>query len=54
VHCIARDGTLLGKILTGTTVANVTFGGRHRSRLFICAGTNLYAVYTNTRGVLVP
>jgi gluconolactonase len=54
VHCISRDGTLLGKILTGATVANVTFGGRHRSRLFICAGTTLYAVYTNTRGVLVP
>ncbi len=54
VHCIRRDGTLLGKILTGSTVSNLTFGGRHRSRLFICAGTSLYAVYTNTRGITVP
>ncbi len=54
VHCIARDGTLLGKILTGTIVANLTFGGRHHSRLFMCAGTTLYAVYTNTRGVSWP
>lgn len=54
VHCIARDGTLLGKILTGSTVANLTFGGRYHSRLFICAGTTLYAVYTNTRGVSWP
>jgi gluconolactonase len=54
VHCIARDGTLLGKIITGGKVSNVTFGGRYRSRLFICAGTVLYAIYTNTRGVVVP
>jgi gluconolactonase len=54
VHCIARDGTLLGKILIGTTVSNITFGGRHSSRLFICAGTSLFAVYTNTRGVTAP
>jgi len=54
VHCIARDGTLLGKILTGTTVSNLAFGGRHRSRLFICAGTRLCAVYTNARGAAVP
>jgi gluconolactonase len=52
VHCIARDGTLLGKIVTGCTVSNVAFGGRYRSRLFICAGARLYAVYTNTRGVV--
>ncbi|HQT89880.1 MAG TPA: SMP-30/gluconolactonase/LRE family protein [Acidiphilium sp.] len=51
VHCIGRDGTLRGKILTGGVVANLTFGGRHRSRLFICAGSTLYAIYTNTRGV---
>lgn len=54
VHCIARDGTLLGKILIGATVSNLAFGGRHRSRLFICAGTSLCAVHTNTRGVVVP
>ncbi|HUO21741.1 MAG TPA: SMP-30/gluconolactonase/LRE family protein [Caulobacteraceae bacterium] len=54
VHCIAPDGTLLGKIRIPETVANITFGGRHRSRLFICASTSLYAVYLNRRGVQTP
>jgi len=54
VHCLAPDGTLLGKILVPETVANLTFGGRHLSRLFICAGQRLYAIYTNTRGAARP
>ncbi len=53
VHCISPDGELLGKILVPFTVANLAFGGRHRSRLFICAGQRLYAIYTNTRGALL-
>lgn len=51
VHCLSPDGELLGKILTGGTVSNIAFGGRHLCRLFICAGTRLMAIYTNTRGV---
>jgi gluconolactonase len=51
VHCIGPDGALLGKILVPGTVANLTFGGRNLSRLFICAGPALYAIYTNVRGV---
>jgi gluconolactonase len=54
VHCLSPDGELLGKILTGGTVSNIAFGGRNRSRLFICAGTCLYAIYTNTRGAERP
>jgi gluconolactonase len=54
VHCIHPDGTLLGKILTGATVSNLTFGGRNRSRLFICASHRLLAVYTNVRGAERP
>ncbi len=54
VHCIDPDGTLLGKVLTGDTVANLTFGGRNRSRLFICASHRLMALYTNVRGAQVP
>lgn len=54
VHCIAPDGRLLGKILVPHTVSNLTFGGRNRSRLFICAGQRLFAIYTNTRGCAVP
>jgi gluconolactonase len=54
VHCIAPDGTLLGAIVTGVTVSNVTFGGRNRSRLFICASHDLMAIYTNVRGAQLP
>ena len=54
VHCIDPDGTLIGKILTGETVANLTFGGRNRCRLFICASHRLMAVYTNVRGAESP
>ena len=54
VHCVHPDGTLLGKILTGGTVANLTFGGRNHSRLFICASHSLMAVYTNVRGAQRP
>ena len=54
VHCLSPDGELLGKILTGATVANLTFGGRGRSRLFICASHTLMAIYTNVRGAQRP
>jgi gluconolactonase len=54
VHCYAPDGALIGKILVREAVANVVFGGRHRSRLFIAASTSLYAVYTGTRGAAWP
>jgi gluconolactonase len=54
VHCISPDGELLGKILTGRTVSNVCFGGRNRSRLFICASHTLMAIYTNVRGCVRP
>ena len=54
VHCIDPQGTLLGKILTGVTVSNIAFGGRNRSRLFICASHSLMAIYTNVRGATWP
>jgi gluconolactonase len=37
-----------------STVANLTFGGRNRSRLFICAGRALYSIYVNKRGAQRP
>ena len=49
VHCIAPDGSLLGKILIPEAVANVCFGGAKLNRLFICGTTSLYSVYLNTR-----
>ncbi len=54
VHCIAPDGTLLGRIKVPCTVSNVAFGGRNRARLFICGGHTLFAIYTNQRGAQRP
>jgi gluconolactonase len=54
VHCISPEGEMLGKILTGCVVSNVAFGGRNRSRLFICASQQLLAIYTNARGCVRP
>jgi gluconolactonase len=50
VHCYDPDGTLIGKILVPEIVANVTFGGAKRNRLFICGTTSLYAVMLMTNG----
>lgn len=54
VHCISPEGKLLGKILTPSLVSNLAFGGRNRSRLFICASHRLMAIYTNVRGCVRP
>jgi gluconolactonase len=35
-------------------VANVTFGGPKRNRLFIAATSTLFAVFVNTQGVQTP
>jgi gluconolactonase len=53
VHCISPEGELLGKILTPSLVSNLAFGGRNRSRLFICASHRLMAIYTNVRGCVL-
>jgi gluconolactonase len=50
VHVIAPDGTLLGKVLVPKRVSNVCFGDRYGSRLFFCASTALYGLFTGTRG----
>jgi len=54
VHCLTPEGELIGKILTGETVANVEFGGLKRNRLFICATTSLRAVYLNAKAAVRP
>ena len=54
VHCIDPGGALLGKILTPATVSNLAFGGRNRSRLFLCASHTLQAIYVNVRGAARP
>ncbi|MEO6974147.1 MAG: SMP-30/gluconolactonase/LRE family protein [Rhodoferax sp.] len=54
VHCIDPSGVLLGKIKVPHVVSNLTFGGRHRSQLFICGSHTLYAIYVNRRGAQRP
>lgn len=54
VHCIAPDGTLLGRILVPEVVSNLCFGGRAKHRLFITATTSVYAVVLNRRGAQWP
>jgi gluconolactonase len=54
VICFALDGTALGKIRIPAIVANLTFGGPRRNRLFITATKSLYAVYVATTGVQAP
>ena len=54
VHCISPGGDLLGKIRTPGLVSNLVFGGRNRSRLFLCASHQLLAIYTNARGCARP
>ncbi|MER3432022.1 MAG: gluconolactonase [Leptolyngbya sp. ERB_1_1] len=51
VQVFAPDKTRLGKIRTPETCANLTFGGQNRDRLFIAAGSALYEIDLNTRGV---
>ena len=54
VQCISPDGVKLGTVKVPYPVSNLTFGGRNRSRLFICASHTLYAIYTNQRGAERP
>ena len=52
VHVIAPDGVLIGKVLVPRRVSNVCFGDRHGLRLFLCASSALYALFTNTRSAV--
>ena len=54
VHCIDPDGTLIGKLLVPETVANLTFGGPRRNRLFICATSSLYSIMLRVTGMTYP
>jgi gluconolactonase len=54
LHCIDPDGTLIGKLHVPETVANLTFGGAQRNRLFITATTSLYSIRVNVTGAAYP
>jgi gluconolactonase len=43
-------GKLLGRIRIPEVVANITFGGPKRNRLFMAASQSIYALYVNTQG----
>lgn len=47
-------GELLGKIHLPEMVANVSFGGVLRNRLYIGATSSVYACYVNTQGAGLP
>ena len=51
VHCYAPDGTLIGRIRVPETVANITFGGAKRNRMFIAANTTLYSLVMTVTGL---
>ena len=54
VHVIAPDGELIGKVHVPRRVSNLCFGDRYGSRLFLCASTAIYSLFTNTRGATRP
>lgn len=54
VHCFAPNGSRLGKIFVPEAVANLTFGGPKRNRLFIAATSSLYAIYVAATGAQSP
>lgn len=54
VRCFAPNGDLIGKIHLPETVANLTFGGPKKNRLFICASTSIYSLYVNDTGAQRP
>jgi len=54
IQVYSPAGELLGKIMVPEVVANCTFGGSNKDRLFIAATKSIYAIYLNTTGVQKP
>ncbi|MEU7576140.1 SMP-30/gluconolactonase/LRE family protein [Streptomyces sp. NPDC041068] len=50
VHCYAPDGTLIGRLGVPEAVANISWGGAKRNRLFIAAETSLYSLVMAVTG----
>lgn len=50
VVVVAPDGTAIGWIYTPEIVANVTFGGARRNRLFMTGSSSIYALHVNVAG----
>lgn len=45
-------GVPVGHIRLPERCANLCFGGRHRNRLFMAGGQNLYSLFVNTKGAV--
>ncbi|WP_300720120.1 SMP-30/gluconolactonase/LRE family protein [Pseudomonas sp.] len=54
IQCFDDQGVLLGKIKLPEKVANLTFGGPRRNRLFIAANTSLYMIHVAVAGAQFP
>ncbi len=54
VRCYLPTGELVGKIHLPEGCANVCFGGQRKNRLFMAAGTSVYALYVHARGASRP
>ena len=54
IQCFDANGVMLGKIKLPETVANLTFGGPRRNRLFITANTSLYMIHVAVAGAQFP
>lgn len=54
IHCYTPQGERLGRILVPECVANLTFGGFGKSRMFICATSSVYAIETARTGAHWP
>ena len=50
VRVFAPDGTAIGQIHLPERCANLCFGGRARTRLFMAASQSLYALYVKVQG----
>lgn len=50
VRVFAPDGDVIGHIHLPERCANLCFGGRGRTRLFMAASTSLYALYLRVQG----
>lgn len=51
VRVFAPDGTAIGHVHLPERCANLCFGGRHRTRLFMAASKSLYSLHVRVQGV---
>ena len=50
VMVVSPTGKLIGRIVLPERCANLCFGGRARSRLFMASSHSIYSLYVNTQG----